>query len=66
MTLMLPAFNKNRVGKFSMSEFHSVILQCLVFAGLFALVLLTHYFVICQKSGSAVTGMKYAGIGTCY
>lgn len=52
--LMLPAFNKNQFGKFSMSELHPVILQCLVFAGLFALVSLTHYFAICQKRRAVV------------
>lgn len=47
-----------------MSIFHPVILQCLFFAGL-SLVLFIHYMPR-EINGSAVRGMKCAGLGTCY
>lgn len=59
--LMLPAFNKNQFGKFSMSKFHSVILQwtsflCWTFWSGIAYTIFDD--VPEERSGGARTGMK--------
>jgi len=63
---MLPAFNTTQSGKFLTSKSHSVSLKCLCWTFWSGIAYTLFYDMPEEKSGSAMTGINYAGLGTCY